>query len=197
MTKSVGELVLLWLSEQEYSKFWSRRDFFFLLYFSQLEFKFDFMLHFMIQKRSGVICIFWHFKQFTVAQKRILKTCLKSATAVLKELNGRNQPWYSIVLLILYCQMERAALDNEEQWVFPSLSCPTATCLLSKTLLLIYCFMFYCPTQGDKVKRRRRRRNKKKTIWSVYTRKQLLLLLQLLSSYHLHLPHHPNTWTAL
>lgn len=98
------------------------------------------MLCFMIQKRSEVICIFWHFKQFTVAVKRILKNCLKWARVVLKESNGRNQPEYSIVLLISYCQMERAALDNEEQWVFPSLSCLPATCLLSRALLLICYF---------------------------------------------------------
>lgn len=98
------------------------------------------MLCFMIQKRSEVICIFWHFKQFTVALKRILKNCLKWARVVLKEPNGRNQPEYSIVLLISYCQMERAALDNEEQWVFPSLSCLPATCLLSRALLLICYF---------------------------------------------------------
>lgn len=98
------------------------------------------MLCFMIQKRSEVICIFWHFKQFAVALKRILKNCLKWARVVLKEPNGRNQPEYSIVLLISYCQMERAALDNEEQWVFPSLSCLPATCLLSRALLLICYF---------------------------------------------------------
>lgn len=126
-------------SEQEVFK---QEGFLFFSYFShtQQEFKFDFMLRFMIQKRSEVICIFWHFKQFTAAQKRILKTCLKSATAVLKETNGRNQPGYSIVLLILHCQMERTALDNEEQWVFPSLSCPPATGLLNRALLLICYF---------------------------------------------------------
>lgn len=39
-------------------------------------------------------------------------------------------------LLILYCQMWRAAPDNEEQLVFPSFSCPPDTCQL-------YCFMWY------------------------------------------------------
>lgn len=128
------------LSEQGTVKVFKQEGFFIFSPHTQLEYKFDFMLRFMIQKRSGVICIFWHFKQFTVAQKRILKTCLKSARVVLKEPNGRNQPGYSIVLLILYCQMERATLDNEEQWAFPSLSCPPATCLLSTALLLIFYF---------------------------------------------------------
>lgn len=119
----------------------------------------------------------------------ILKNCLKWARVVLKEPNGRNQPEYSIVLLISYCQMERAALDNEEQWVFPSLSCLPATCLLSRALLLI-CY-FNVPL--TKTAREGEEEEEEEEI----KEKKMLSLLMQSSSTHCHFADQPSFQSAL
>lgn len=78
--------------------------------------------------------------------------------------------------------MERATLDNEEQWVFPSLSCPPATCLLSGALLLcIYFNVLLTKTGGQGEEEEEEEED------------NLVSLDTELTPPHPHLPHHSNT----